>query len=465
MHIHSGPTGRSYLVFALAAALAMPLGGCADEQITRAGEYLGVRDFGTASTELKILLRKKPDHAEAAALLLYARTLEEGAMGVFRYQTTCLIGGAIVEATAQETSTVESEKVAESKMDLRKELLDFGIETKDWAAAEKVLRRATEYGFETEDLANLKVDELDERAAKAAFAGCLAALGDPRGLDYLTGRLRDEWGPEQRALLLLGPAARASLATVATSPEHLSKDAAGELLMALDLGLEVRTFTEEKGPLTSLRKHLSSTLRAGKKSWVGQAESPCDHRETVADGEIALDASVVAMVGSRADIILERDEKKTASTPDSASFAVGKSKLVALAGVQTEADDKQVVSMLVHRDGAWKGLPIDDLNDRLTSGQIYGGLCTKEAAGDRYDELLGERGLSEDQVLIRYYAGVGEVWRTKKTWYGPEKYKSTAPVWKWGVYHLGSESIQFVRDPAEVEEEEEEEATPAAGGE
>jgi hypothetical protein len=446
--------GRAAL-FSLAAALALPLTGCGDEQIKRANEYLGVRDFGTAATELKVLLRKKPDHSEAASLLLYARTLEEGATGLTRYQATCLIGGAIVEATAEQTSTVESEKVAESKMNLRKELLDFGIETKDWTGAEKILRRATEYGFETEDLANLKVGELNERTAKAAFAGCLAALGDPRGLDFLTGRLRDAWGPEQRALLLLGPTARPFLQTVSATPEHLSKDAASELLMALDLGLEVRKFVEEKGPLDSLRGSLAQTLRSGKKKWASQATDPCDNRETVADGEIALDASVMHMVGSRADIILERNEKKTPSTPDSASYTVGKATLVALAGVQTESDDKQTVRLLIHRDGAWKALPVNDLNDRITGDQMFGGLCTKDTIGEGLAKMLGERGLSEDQILIRYYAGVVEAWRTKKTWYGPEKYKTRAPDWKWGVYHLGAESIQFVRDPTEIEEPEE----------
>ncbi len=464
MQPHPRLRDRSPTTIALALALTLGATGCEPEQITRANEYLGVRDFDTASTELKVLLRKSPGHTEAGSLLLYARTLEEGAMGLLRYQTTCLIGGAIVEATAAETSTVETEKVAEAKMNLRKELLDLGIETKDWASAEKVLRGATEYGFETEDLANLKVGELDERTAKAAFAGCLAALGDPRGLDFLTGRLRDEWGPEQRALLFLGPSARSSLATVAASPEHLSRDAAGELLMALDLGLEIRSFVDEKGPLGSLRTHLSNTLRAKKKKWGSQASSPCDHRESVADGEIGLDAGVMNIVGSRADIILQRDDKKEPSIPDSYSYAAGKDTLVALAGVQSEADDKQLVHILRHRDGAWKALPIEDLNDRDTGGQLFGGLCTAETLGDAQAELLGDRGLSEDQILIRYFAGVGEVWRTKQTWYGPEKYKSTAPVWKWGVYHLGAESIQFVRDPAEVEEEEPPEPAPDGAG-
>ncbi len=94
--MHSGSRfGRAALI-SITAALAIPLTGCGDEQVKRAKEYLGVRDFGTASTELRVVLRKKPAHAEAASLLLYARTLEEGQTGIFRYQSICLIGGAII---------------------------------------------------------------------------------------------------------------------------------------------------------------------------------------------------------------------------------------------------------------------------------------------------------------------------------------------------------------------------------
>ncbi len=450
------------LSFVLTLALMLPLSGCGSEQVKRAREYLGVRDFGTASTELKVELRKNPNNSEAASLLLYARTLEQGASGVLRYQAACITGGAIVEATSQETSTVETEKVAAAKMELRKELLDYGIETKDWVAAEKILRGATEYGFETGELANLKVGELDERSAKAAFAGCLASLGDARGLDYLTTHLRDEWGPEQGALLLLGPAARESLKTVFSTPEHLSKDAAGELLMALELGLEVRKFVEERGPLGSLNNKLSSDLSGVEKRWAREASLPCPNLESVADGEIPLGANVMHTVGSRADLILDRDDKKAVSMPDSSSYAMSKATLVVLAGVQTEREDKQAIQFLRHRDGAWQTLPVDDLNDRVTADQVFAGVCTRDMLNDDLTDMLGERGLSEDQVLVRYYAGVREVTRTKKTWYGPEKYKTKAPDWKWAVYHVGSEAIQFVRDPLEVDEEPP--ATGSSGG-
>lgn len=438
--------GNWLLVCGLAAAVLVAT-GCGSEQVKRAKEYLGVRDFGTAATELKVELRKHPDNREAAALLLYAQTLQDGPAGVLRYQGNCLVAGAIIEASGETTSTVESSKVAESKMELRKDLLDLGIETKDWASAKAILERATEYGFSTEELQSLKVGELEERGAKAAFAGCLAWLGDPRGLEYLTTHLRDEWGPEQTALLLLGPAAQAGLQGVAASPEHLSRDAAKQLLQALELGLQVQEFVAQRGPLSSLEHHLRTVLAKEKERWEPNGAAPCFSREFVADGEIALDATVQRMVGSRTDLVLERSKKKEESVIDSASYAMGDAKLVVLAGRAEAGEGRPVVRLLRHRDGNWRQLPIDDFNDRTTGGSIFAGLCTSETMGESERDILGDRPLGEDQILVRYYDGVEEVWRTKKTWYGPEKYKTSAPKWSWAVYHVGSESVQFVRDP------------------
>jgi hypothetical protein len=412
-------------------------------ELVAARAAMAERDYAGAKAQLLKHLSSDRKRPEGQGLYLVADAMLDAEEGLQRLQGLCISAAWLSEATGD---SAVPEPIMEARKQVRKVILERGVETATWDEASRAVKEASLYGFRTEDFGGMTIEGLDERGVRSAFAMCAAFMGEPAAAPWLVQRLRDERGPEHLAVLMLGSKAEAALRAEVAKPESLASGPSSEMLKLVKLSdLAVSTSAEwsnSRNGAVALTEEFKSDGRLAVKLALG----PCAKENALKMGGEplpltdlyaveALKAKVLA--GGPAVDVKETFEKR----PVVHRLGAGGRDVVVLHARTTTDPGLELIKVVAWSDG-WQPVTVEGLTDRVTSKHRLAGVCAK-GPGIATEESVGE--VSDQQVALRWYLGEKEETVEVETWYGPMKRTRKGKAFEYDVFHVSTDGLTRLR--------------------
>jgi len=238
----------------------------ADRELHKGRTLLKDRDYDAAAGEFRRVTGSKKYHVKARGLLLYSLVMEKKQRRPMQAHTGVDSSGLLRlvvlhdlvtdERVSRDNSVIRdmAARVERSTIGVRKRLTEQGIDTRDWADAERVLlsfARASWQNLDPDTVAPGQTEArvLDFTAALIGIRGASRHM-ESRALHHLASRLADAEAPADMAVLVHSDAFQQLLESAALSGKGLQQQRSRDILRRQRLYAQLRWVADRNDAFT-----------------------------------------------------------------------------------------------------------------------------------------------------------------------------------------------------------------------